>query len=465
MKFFSQILLLIAILILASCRRDKFYEGQISLQFSNDTVFFDTIFSTVGSVTLTLKVFNPHDGDVLINNIGLASAGSSDFSLNIDGLTQKSMSNIILRAHDSIYIFVSANITLGKNLLKEEDILYFVTGTHQQNVLLLAWGRDVHRLNTWICDKDTTLAADLPYLILGDITVKAGITLTLDAGVEMFFHRNTGMNVQGKLIVNGTFLEPIIIRSDRLENDYNDVPGQWNGITLMNPVDTSSIDFAEIKHAITGIRVGSYEPFESHPNLIIRNSKIEYMSYAGIRSTGGNIKMSNCVIADCGYYALLTECGGDVQVNHSTFANYYDYGSRLEPSMSFNNQALFNGSIINYPLNVKVTNSIIYGENTHELRLARDAAGMAFNYVFDHCLIKANVSELSLSDTNLYKDVIINQDPKFKDEIENNFEIDSLSPAKDKGKPLYGFLLPLDIVLNDRMADLLPDLGAYENIK
>src|SRR6056297_1754026 len=83
---------------LISCTKEEFVtDSSSSLEFSTDTVFFDTIFSTVGSVTRQLRVYNPYDKDYKLSRIYLARGGVSDFRLNIDGQQTNSIHDKTIR--------------------------------------------------------------------------------------------------------------------------------------------------------------------------------------------------------------------------------------------------------------------------------------------------------------------------------------------------------------------------------
>ena len=90
--------------------------------------------------------------------------------------------------------------------------------------------------------------------------------------------------------------------------------------------------------------------------------------------------------------------------------------------------------------------------------------GTNFNYLFNHCLIKVD-SEFSTADPTYFQSIITNKDPKFKNPYNNNYQLDTLSIAKDSGDPDIGVLFPLDIELNNRTIDSAPDLGAYERME
>jgi hypothetical protein len=65
---FTGIWILAAVLCIIACRRDDYYENNdVKLRFSVDTLRFDTVFTTLGSATRWVKVYNPKDQPVLID--------------------------------------------------------------------------------------------------------------------------------------------------------------------------------------------------------------------------------------------------------------------------------------------------------------------------------------------------------------------------------------------------------------
>jgi hypothetical protein len=109
-------------------------------------------------------------------------------------------------------------------------------------------------------------------------------------------------------------------------------------------------------------------------------------------------------------------------------------------------------------------NNIFYGRNDEELLLLSDA-GAPFQYQFDHCLLQ---TALDVSDQSLYPGCLVNEDPLFFNYLENNYQLDTLSPLIDKGNPEVitnsFFDLRRDIIETSRPEDL-PDIGAYEFVK
>src|SRR5580698_4580438 len=107
------LLLIISLIIIftSSCKKNSFITGNDALiNFSADTVFFDTVFTSTGSVTQSVKIINTNNQKLLLSDVKLMGGANSVFKINIDGASGPVASNIELDANDSIYIFVSVYI-------------------------------------------------------------------------------------------------------------------------------------------------------------------------------------------------------------------------------------------------------------------------------------------------------------------------------------------------------------------
>ena len=157
MKNFLLILIVILSLgYLFSCDDEKYLSStDVKLRFSVDTVMFDTVFTTIGSTTQHLKVYNPYDQKVLISSIKLAKSKSSSFRLNINGVSSDEVQNLELAPFDSLYIFVEVTVDpSGQNLpLVVKDSIEFVTNSNRQDVDLVAWGQDFKLVKGENCKK------------------------------------------------------------------------------------------------------------------------------------------------------------------------------------------------------------------------------------------------------------------------------------------------------------------------
>ena len=98
---------LFIILMMLSCEREKPYNSPDAfLHFSDDTIFFDTIFTTIGSTTRQLRVYNRYDQPLELNSVRLAGGDQSVFRLNIDGISGNTATGVEILPDDSLYIFI-----------------------------------------------------------------------------------------------------------------------------------------------------------------------------------------------------------------------------------------------------------------------------------------------------------------------------------------------------------------------
>ncbi|MDD2284522.1 MAG: hypothetical protein PHQ11_03875, partial [Paludibacter sp.] len=219
-------------------------QGRI-LQFSKDTLTFDTVFTNIGSATAKILVYNRKNKAVNINEIKLAGGAASAFRINVDGAKSAShlFKDITIKAKDSLYIFIEANIhpnDVNTPLLIQDSIVFNVEEKNQR-VLLEAYGQNVEVFKGQVITSNTILDADKPYLIYDSLRVDPDVTLTLSAGAVLYFHHNANLIVYGNLRAEGTYEHPVVMRGDRLDKimydkpiPYKYVAGQWGGVYLLS---------------------------------------------------------------------------------------------------------------------------------------------------------------------------------------------------------------------------------------
>lgn len=465
---------LVSAIIFSSCRKEDTIDTSpsISLNFSSDTLIFDTVFSTIGSITEAIRVYNPSDNKVKISSIRLAKGGSSRYSINVDGQDGDAFTDVEIRGNDSIYIFakVTINPNDDTNPFIVTDSIVFETNGNQQDVDLVAWGQNA-RYILWDTDVeglprykivagenvDTTWTSDLPIVVYGYAVVDSTGSLTVEAGTNIHFHSGSGLWIYkgGSLKVMGTQEEPVYFQGDRLEDFYSDLPGQWDRIWINEGAVDNEINWAVIRNGFIGLQLETLQEFMGN-QLFLNNTIIENMSGAGILTRYYFVAGQNCVIANCGQYAMALTLGGGYDFRHTTIGNYWQYGIRNTESVILNNYYIDqDNQVVSFPFFANIANTVIYGNQREEIVLD-DSLG-EFDYTFDHCLLK---TEMDVAQDTNFKSVILNEDPRFLNVALNNLQPDSLSPLIGAGNLNIANTVPFDLNGNSRTER--PDIGAYQ---
>ena len=478
--------LLFFFIIFNGCERDEVIRENIVLQFSTDTVYFDTVLTTLGSVTRYFRIYNTYDQPIEIGNIGLARGDDSYFRLNLDGREGRSFNNVQIPQKDSLYMFVEVTIDPldENNPLLIKDSIIFSASSMLQDVKLIAYGQDVHLLDGEVFETQTW-TGDKPYLIVNSAALDSNEVLTIDPGAHIYLTPASSLIIWGRMEAKGTYENPIVFTGARFDGRFEESAGQWGTIFFDEKSTGNILEHVVIKNAVAGIQVG-YPDEENETSVELRNCMILNSSALGVYAFNSTINAYNTIIADCGSLALYLQMGGTYNFYHCTISNisafypdFYqdDYKPRGLPSVFFTNyydwfdlDDDYRIYEVTYPedLDVNFVNSIIYGSRASEVyydTLAR--AGL--EYQFDHCLLKMHEDSLSIFDSTRLVSMILNQDPGFlNDSIalgDYDFQLADTSKAIDAGslEAIEGIeQLNTDIMGNPRINNGLPDLGAYE---
>ena len=470
------------VLLLFACQKDPINtDPDTRLAFSQDTVFFDTIFTSLGSTTQSFTVHNKGKQKVKISSIYLAGGPASFYRMNVDGQAAYELHDVEIESEDSLYIFCRVTIdpTDERNPFVINDSIVFETNGNIQDVNLVAWGQNAHYIlaDSYIPgfpkykiiaheNETTKWTADRPYVVYGFAVVDSTGLLEIERGTRIYFHNNSGLWIYkgGTIKARGSVDAPIIFQGDRLEEFYKDLPGQWDRIWINEGSINNEIDYAVIRNGFIGLQLETLQE-QMGNQLILSNTRIENMTGYGILTRFYNMTAYNNVVVNCGQYLAAFTWGGYYDIRQCTFANYWSTSVRVTPSLVLNNYATDTNDV-HYPFEFQgyFGNNIFYGRNEDELLLLFDE-GATIQYQFDHCLLQ---TVLDVSDQTKYTDCLVNEDPLFIDYLEDNYQLDTLSPLIDKGNPEVisqsFFDLHRDIIETTRPEDL-PDIGAYEFVK
>lgn len=433
----------------------------LKLFFSTDTIKFDTVFTgslqEVRNITKRLMVFNTHERALEINSLTLGRGNTSPYTLFVNGQQAQSVNNELLLGGDSLLILINLQVEakgINTPFLIKDSILFEVN-ENIQDVKLWAHGQDASFVPKGILPCDQTWDGDRPYVIQDTVWVDAGCTLTIGKGAKLFFNNNAALRIAGTLKVLGEPEAEVLFSNSRL--DIKNEAGLWAGVHFLPESHDNEIYFATIRNATTGIFVETNDT-DTLPDLIIGNTKIENMAQYGIYAKGADLYVYNSLINTAFKNVVKNEGGGNYTYEHCTMANYAVLNfSSQQPTVSFNDAEQGEGVPFT-PLKVKLYNNIIWSDGGLSYKSDLDIAIEGDDQFIDHGynLIR------SVEDNQAINHNIIdsNRDfPKFIMTRQYNYQLDSLSPAINKGKHLG---IMNDIMDNER--DDMPDIGAYEYV-
>ncbi|MFN2457059.1 MAG: choice-of-anchor Q domain-containing protein [Chitinophagaceae bacterium] len=451
-------------LLIFSCRKESFTDSADAVLTTNkDTLHFDTVFTTTGSISQSFKIFNNNSQGIRIGSIRLAGGVNSPFKINADGIPGPQADNISVAANDSLHVFVSVSINpaAGNLPFLVRDSIEIIYNGNKNWVQLEAYGQNAHFLRNKEITANESWNNDLPYVIIGGLVINENVQLTINKGSQIYVHADAPIIVKGTLNVTGEKWDStrVIFTGDRLDDPYRDFPASWPGIFFTVTSKNNSFQFAIIKNAYQAVVVS--EPASANPKLTLNETIIDNAYDAGLIGINTSITARNVLISNCGKNVVLLK-GGNYQFIHCTVATLSsNFVQHKDPVLLVSNYLTENNNIFTSNLNALFRNCIFWGEGgglvDNEVVVTKSGSTV-FNVAFDRVLwrVKKNPDNTAITEA------INDQDPQF-DTVNAtrkifSFRLKEISPAINKG---VNTSVLLDLDGNIRPIGL-PDLGAYE---
>ena len=484
MKAFCRSIFLTVVLVLAACSDGDSFSDSPSrlLSFSVDSVKMDTVFSRVPTPTKSFWVYNRSGSGIRCSKISLANGNQTGYRVNVDGIYLSASAgflaqNVEIRDKDSIRVFVE--LTAPENGISspqehEDDLVFTLESGVEQRVCLHAYTWDAEMIDNMVVSSDCELSGETPTIIYGGITIDEGATLTISGGKTLYFHHGSGIDVHGRLVIEGTAEKNVVLRGDRTDNMFDYLPydlvsGQWSGIVFHENSYDNIISYADIHSTYNGIVCDSADV--SKTKLRLENSTIHNCQGAGLQARSCKLHVVNSQITNT-LGSCLDVSGGDVVIQHATLAQFYPFDSERGAALAFSNGK-------ELPLKLRCYNSLItgYAEDVVMGTQADDDAD--FDYMFVSSIIRMPEVFLPEEKTEGRKDVadtlhfqkVVFEDPadtlslgeKHFVKVDINtqhydFQLSNASAAIDFGSPEYA--LPAD--RKGRKRDDKPDAGCFE---
>jgi len=469
-KYFLTLGILVLLSLQFSCRKDfSTINSNGNLSFSTDTLFLDTVFNNLTTTTHFITVYNKTNNDVTVPSIKLEKANSK-YRLNIDGVPGTTFNEVLIRKQDSIFVQIEATILAEETdeMLYEDKILFDPNGI-TQSVQLVTLVQDANLLfpasgETEFELTQSTFTNEKPYVIYGKANIPENGSLTVDAGSIVYFNKDACLNVSNGATLNieGSLTDSIVFKGDQLNYTFNEVAGQWKGITIQENTFVS-IDYLRILNSTTAICI------KENSNVVnLKNVEIYNAGNIGIETKNANINAENLVIG-ANLKAALYLQGGNYTFNHCTFANYWNKSFRNESNITLAN--FFYNDVEEKtlaPLNTaNFTNCIIAGSKVigNEVEFDKDEDETIFNFNFTNCILEIKEDEigfLNITNTNYYSNCLFNTNLDFYKNTNNDFRIGLDNSGINQAENAVANTIPLDILGEDRTS--APDIGAYQHL-
>ncbi len=474
--------LIVLVLIVTSCRRDDYFKGDVDVTFSVDTLRFDTVFTTIGSMTRIVKVYNPERQPILVD-IELNQTSPQFFRINANGKGGPIARNVEINGRDSIYIFVETTINPDEPVSISPFVIEnFITvraNNREKKIHLEAFGQNANYITPQTgrgqafllsCNMSEIRWDDpKPYVIYGrlfidscKVVIPAGTRIHIYGGVVRDSNSvfNDGAIIvfkEGSIDARGTVDKPIIFEGDRLEPEFRNNSSQWLGLVFWQESKNNKLEHTIIKNSIFGIRADSLAQLE------LSSCEISNTGSAAILARYAQIKATNSLFYGNGSYGIQMSYGGQYSFDFCTIASYSARREGVYMDDVQCDDAPFCFERRFKPLNASFRNCIIAGTDKDEIALVNLGPPENFIYSLSHCIVK--VEDLLKPDNfpNFFTNCdnclnIKNNDRLFLDRQKNDYRLDTMSVALGKG-----------LFLNDVQRDIIeksrknpPDPGCFE---
>jgi hypothetical protein len=395
------------ILVMNSCHKEQF-STKGALSFSQDTLTFDTVFTTLGSTTKYFKVRNTQSKALNVSDIKLMQLQGTQFRINVDGVSGTEFKNIDIPAHDSIYVFVE--VTVNPNSANNPFVIFdqvqFVTNGVTQNVVLEAMGQNAYyHFSEHITNATIPWLADKPHIIVNRngglpiLAIDSNVTFTIPPRCQIYMGPNALITVDGTLNIHSTSWSDSIV-FQYIRHDYENKPGQWLGITYSRVakinmdhviIDQSTFGVSDeyildiiAKAQITTSNLVNY-PSDQIPTVTLDKCIIRNCSSAALTAIRTTLTASNCLFHSSGGNMVLLGAGGTYDITNCTMANVNNvYTNHQQSSLTITEGIQYiDGSYKGpYPTTANVKNTAVIGSVTNEVAVAAptNAVTVSFQY-------------------------------------------------------------------------------------
>ena len=469
----------------SSCFDEDFTPSQVAdLNFSVDTLRFDTVFTEIGSITRSVRIKNLSENNITIQEIKLSDPNSK-FRMNVDGIPGSSFQDVRINGLDSVWMFIEVTIDPDEPLSVSPFVINeTIEVSSESSVSLLhleAFGQNANYFPSrdaqgqvigLTCNNGNIIWDDpRPYVVNGLLFIDS-CGLVIPPGTQVFVHggivllNNQIVNdgglfflENGSIDVVGTPDQPVVIQGDRLEPAFDDVPGQWSGIRLLPGSRNNRFSHTTIRNSIVGIRA------DSAAQVLIESCDIHNTSNVGFIGIGAEAVINNSLFYNNAAQSILLSQGGNYELNYNTIANNIND----QPGLFIDNFQCLDIDCIDIaikPNTTTIRNSIVTGSNPNEIVIIDITEGNdpeSMNLSFNQTILTIDETENLFDFSAICDGCLINPEgPLFLDASNDLYTLDTMSAAMNQGLPIPRIATDQLGVLRDMNT---PDLGCFELVE
>lgn len=444
----------------SACKKNKYLVDGGNFSFSTDTLSFDTVFTSLGSVTKSFLIHNQNNQWIKLQKISLGKGNASPFRLNVDGTPTKDIADINIAPFDSVYVFVAVTVdpTLADNPFVIEDSVVVNLNGNEKSLPLIAYGQNAIYINDSVLQGNITWTKTKPYVIINSALVDSTATLNIEAGARIYMHANSKLFVKGSLKCNGSVTDSILFVGDRLDRDYfgGDIPGEWCGLHFLQKSHDNILNYCVIKNGgapwkiynedikefqyLTGalIYAEPNEPGITNPKIVMNNCFTGLSIAFGVLAYNSSITATNCLFYACGSQNMAVLEGGSYNFTHCTFGNYgykiflrHDKYSILALKNYFQADPSDPNTITGNALLANFNNCIVDGIATEGDEVFIDhLTAWPHTVNFNACALKQKTSLATEANIDAATNLLFNKNMAFENPNLNDFRLKIGSEAK-----------------------------------
>ena len=404
------------------------------------SITLDTVFSRTASSTYTFWVHNRNNQGLRLQSVRLKRGNQTGFRVNIDGMyldnaNGSQTNDVEIRKNDSVLVFVE--ITPYETYRPEPEsitdhLVFTLESGVEQSICLQAWAWDAVKLYSPVIETDSLIESDKPLIIYGDFTVAEGAKLEI-RNTTLYFHDGAGIDVHGTLLTDNCTL-----RGDRLDRmfsylPYDRVSGQWRGVRFFETSTGNTLTNTEIRNSCQGLVCDSAALDSANYRLKMYQCVVHNTQGDGVTLNNASAVLDYCQFTNAMGHCLAIN-GGIVEISHCTLAQFYPFAGGRGAALYFTNQ-------ISPLLSLNCQGSILTGYDDDVLTGVNSSADKAFDYYFEHCLLRTP----AITDDSAHFNDIIWESPTDsiqgkahfikidEDNLDYDFHLDSLSTAVGLG--------------------------------